>query len=36
VPEYFYQEAVPPPEVLQPPAPIEPPKPFEIPISPAT
>src|SRR6266446_2892155 len=31
VPEYFYQEAVPPPEVLQPPAPIEPPKPFEIP-----
>src|SRR5207302_1748481 len=24
VPEYFYQEAVPPPEVLQPPAPIEP------------
>ena len=31
VPEYFYQEAVPPPEVLQPPAPIEPPKPFEPP-----
>src|SRR2546427_465054 len=31
VPEYFYQEAVPPPEVLQPPAPIEPPKLFEPP-----
>src|SRR5437773_82330 len=31
VPEYFYQEAVPPPEVLQPPAPIEPPKFFEPP-----
>src|SRR3989475_88841 len=31
VPEYFYQEAVPPPEVLQPPAPIEPPKLLEPP-----
>jgi hypothetical protein len=36
VPEYFYQEAVPPPEVLQPPAPIEPPKLFEIPNPPPT
>jgi penicillin-binding protein 1A len=36
VPEYFYQEAVPPPEVLQPPAPIEPPKLFETPKPPPT
>jgi hypothetical protein len=25
VPEFFYREAVPPPEVLQPPAPMQPP-----------
>jgi hypothetical protein len=27
VPEFFYKEAVPPPEVLQPPAPPAPPEP---------
>jgi len=31
VPEYFYREAVPPPEVLQPPQPAPPPAPSEPP-----
>jgi hypothetical protein len=33
IPEFFYREAVPPPEVLQPPAPAEPPTIFN-PVSP--
>jgi penicillin-binding protein 1A len=32
VPEYFYKEAVPPPEVLRPPAPPTPPQPVQAPI----
>ena len=31
VPEYFYKEAVPPPEVLRPPAPPPPPQPVQVP-----
>jgi len=33
-PEFFYREAVPPPEVLQPPGPIEPPPVFNNPVTP--
>jgi hypothetical protein len=31
VPEFFYREAVPPPEVLQPPTPVQPPPELPVP-----